>query len=176
MSTIIDSYSETNLTGSAGESTSARLTRGQSFTGNSSTLVSCKFYLHIASGTTGTLYAHLYSHTGTYGVDGTPDTLLATSNAIDMTTIGTVGGLVEFTFSGSEQYDMGSTYYFITMSGTITGTLYFGTDNSSPTHSGNYWTSYGANASFDGIFYVYGEPITTPTVGTKYPLPAFKVA
>lgn len=172
MSTLIDSYSESNRSGSAGQSSTIRF--GQSFTGESKVLTSCKFHLKINSGATGTLRAYLYTISGTYGVDSTPNTLLATSDSLDVSTIGTDAALVEFSFSGAEQYEMGSEYYFITMEGSATDTVWFSVDGSSPTHSGNYWTGSGANSFFDGCFYVYGDVRVTPEIGTKYPLPPFR--
>jgi meiotically up-regulated gene 157 (Mug157) protein len=69
---------------------------------------------------------------------------------------------------------MENEYYFITMEGSATDTVWFSTDGSSPTHSGNYWSRFGARSDIDACFYVYGESSTTPTIGVKYPLPAFK--
>jgi hypothetical protein len=66
--TLIDSYSETNqnstVTISAGLATKMV---GQSFTSNGWVLSSCKFYLRKNNSPTGSVYAKLYSHTGTFG-------------------------------------------------------------------------------------------------------------
>ena len=172
MATIVDSYSESNQSGAAGDSTTIKF--GQSFTGSNAFITSAKFNLRTNSGATGTLRAYLYTISGTYGVNSTPDTLLATSDAVDVSTIGTDTVLVEFTFSGTEQYKMGNEYYFITMEGSATGTVWFGQDASSPTHSGNYWSRWGARSDIDVCFYVYGEEESTPIVGEKYPLPPFR--
>ena len=176
MSVLIDSYSESNYSALYG--TSEDNTIGQTFTGTTSTLSSCKFYLKRTSGTEGVLTARLYAHTGTYGVSGEViGSPLAISDEVSISSLGTDFSLVEFVFSGSSQYKLKSEYYvMVVYRPTGASTVYLGADSSSPTHSGNLVeTNNIPDADADAIFYVYGtEP--TPTVGTKYPLPAFKVA
>ena len=79
------------------------------------TLTSCKFNLQKAGSPTGNCYARLYAVTGTIGTDAVPTgSVLATSDAKDVSTISTSTGLVEFSFSGAEQYELqASTNYYI---------------------------------------------------------------
>jgi hypothetical protein len=163
--TLIDSYSETNqnstVTISAGLATKMV---GQSFTSNGWVLSSCKFYLRKNNSPTGSVYAKLYSHTGTFGSTGVPSTLLATSDAIDISTLSTSFALVTFTFTGAEKYAMvNGTNYFIVFDASAAGDgsnhVSVGVDTTSSTHAGNranYTTSW-ASTSADACFYIYGD-------------------
>ena len=187
MSVLIDSYSEgvtsTLMFGGA----SQPMAIGQSFTNTSLLkLSSSKFYTRQRGTPSGNVTARLYAHTGTFGTSskGT-GSALAISDSIAATGI-TNYGLTEFTFSGANKYELQpSTYYVIVFYyDGISGADYdncvlVGADQSSPTHEGNKcWLSESTenwvSSDFDTQFYVYGEEIP-PTVGTKYPLPAFKV-
>ena len=186
MSTIIDSYSETNATTLQVINNIASfyyIAKGQSFTGSPCILDKVVFYTSKVGSPTGNCYAKIYTHTGTYGSSslGT-GSALATSDAIDVSTISTSNSLVTWNFSGGERIELESKYYVVVVyydNGDASNYIQINSDNTSSTHSGNF-VSYKridgwSNGSVDSCFYVYGEPITTPTVGTKYPLPAFKV-
>ena len=156
---VTDSYSETNQSSISASSTEGNQL-GQSFTGTASDLSSCKFYLQKNDGgSTGTLRALLYAHTGIFGSGGTPTgPILATSDTINVTSLSTSLGLVEFTFSGVEQYTMSSgTNYFILVElvADVNDNVNIGIDSSSPTHAGNgYFSPFGAQ-TYDICFYVY---------------------
>jgi len=166
--TVVDSYSVDNLSQNHVIGTGGNATRvGQTFTPNQNcTLYSCKFYVGKTGNPTGNIVAKLYNMTGTYGSTGVPTGVaLATSDVIDITTIS--GGLLEFIFSGANQYSLISeTYYCIDIEYTG-GSLpndyvYYGWDTTSPTHSGNsfsYISSWNADANDDVIFYVYSIDI-----------------
>jgi hypothetical protein len=163
---LVDSYSESNqnttVTISAGLTTKMV---GQSFTSNGYTLSSCKFYLRKNNSPTGSVYAKLYSHSGTFGSTGVPLTLLATSDAVDISTLSTSFALVTFTFSGAEKYAMvNGTNYFIVFdasaAGDATNSVSVGVDTTSPTHGGNranYTSSWASVSTSDACFYVYGD-------------------
>ncbi len=165
MAIIIDSYSESHqdwqypLFGGSGNNTAV----GQSFTcGVLATLDSCKFYLKKANSPTGNAVAKLYSYDDEWHL---PDSLLATSDTIDVSTFTTSFQLIEFTFSGSEQYEMQvSTDYFIVVEysgGDSSNNILIGLDNSSPSASGHsaFYSSSWLEGSSDAVFYVYGELI-----------------
>lgn len=105
-------------TGSAALST-IKFAVAQSFTPDvSCTLTSASFSIKREFAPTGYVYAVLYAHTGTFGSGATPSTVLAspiaTSDPIDVSTIGTDFEDVVFTFSGAEQYELVSgTPYFL---------------------------------------------------------------
>jgi len=120
----------------------------------------------------GNAHAVLYAHTGTYGSSSVPTgSALATSDNLDVSTIGTGLSLIVFTFSGAEQYEMqADAKYCIVFenpaSGTIDGNnrVDFGFDNTGE-HGGNYfrwrsgaWDVWGGGAG-DGCFYIYGDAV-----------------
>ena len=183
MSTLIDSYNEDSW------STDVQLGywlykgMGQSFqTTESTTLDSCKFNLKKVGSPTGNATAALYSHSGTYGSTGIPDTLLATSDNFDISSLSTSYSLATFNFSGANRVELSaSTDYFIVVlyeDGIVDNYLQMAGSNLKG-HSGNgaqfamETSEWSAQNFWDYGFYVYGED-GTPTVGVKYPLPAFK--
>ena len=168
MATLLDSYSESNYdTELSIEVDSSYQFRGQSFTNtNEIELDSAKFYLKKNGSPTGNVYAKIYAITGTSGTDGKPTgSVLATSDAIDVSTLPTSIGLVTFTFSGVNRITLSATTNYVIQcnynGGDASNYVGFGTDNSSPTDDGNRsfstdgstWT---ANTDYDSIFYVYG--------------------
>lgn len=171
MAVLIDSYSETNVNFFyAVYSTSAIVQIGQSFTGDGINLTSCKLYLKKEGSPTGNVYIKLYAHTGTFGETGTPSgSALATSDPINITTVGASAALHEFTFSGAQQYTMTSgTKYFLVVEFAGASNLRVGGDVSSSAHAGNMATYNGStwvgHEGQDLAFYVYGtNPISTIT-------------
>jgi len=139
---------------------------GQSWTNdNEAVLTSAKFYLMKTGSPTGNIRAKLYSHGGTYGSSSVGVTLLATSDNVDVSTLGGSFALQEFTFSGGEQYSLAaSTYYVVSveyLGGDNDDYVRVGTDNTAPSASGNMchedggsWT---ASSGTDECFYVYGD-------------------
>jgi hypothetical protein len=73
---------------------------GQSLTGNGHLLSLCKFYIERSGTLSGSCYAQVYAHTGMYGVNGVPTgSPLATSDAVNASTLSAVGTDVSFTFT-----------------------------------------------------------------------------
>ena len=90
MSTIIDSYSESNYVTAGYGMSPLGYGVGQSFTGDGKTLSSVKFYARKVGSPTGNIYAKIFAHSGTYGTSSVPTgTELAVSGAVDVTTIST---------------------------------------------------------------------------------------
>jgi hypothetical protein len=129
---------------------------------------------------TGSGYAKVYAHSGTYGTSSVPTgSALATSDAYDISNLTTEFQTITFSFTGDDRiYLTHEGYYFVSFeygggSGdvvSIDGTAY------SDSHDGN--TAYDFDPwleddSIDTVFYVYGE-VDPPVVGEKYPLPAYK--
>lgn len=183
---IVDSYSESNQNAEISQYKD-RYYVGQAFTGNGGVLDSAKFYIRKIGTTVGNVNVVVYAetHTTAFGTDsyGT-GSVLATSNSIDSTTLGTSLALVNFTFIGENQITLTSGTHYVIMIGGSTGAdinncVKVGYDNSSLTHAGNLITKdiYGWAVSdlYDTCFYVYAEP-TGAIVGDTYPLPAFKQA
>lgn len=184
MATLIDSYFATPNT--AGTGISSFISRapytvavGQSFTNtNEIILDSAKFSLRKSGSPTGSMYAKLYAHSGVYGTSSVgTGTVLATSDAIDPSTLTTSFALITFSFSGANRILLSaSTYYCIECyydGGSSLNGLSIGL--STPTgHSGNafdYQTyaapNWRSSSSDDANFYVYGEPPVLPTMTTQ---------
>lgn len=114
----------------------------QSFTGKAGNLTFVSFYLMKEGNPAGNAYSKLYSHSGNYGLTSVPDTLLATSDAIDVSGLSDYWSNVVFSFTGGEQYTLqDNIHYCITIE-------YDGGDNDNyiivgrgvypyATHSGN---------------------------------------
>ena len=161
---IVDSYVEGNTDYSGyGLYSGASTKWGQSFTALGGTLETCKFYVYKEGSPTGNVTAELWAHTGEFGVNGTPTGLvLATSDTLDITTIGGVLETITLTFSGAERISLANgVHYFILLcfsGGSSSNSLHFAIDSTSPTHPGNrvsWSTSWTASNNLDMIFYVY---------------------
>ena len=169
--TLIDSYDDANADAMLSIYSGGRLGVAQSFTNTSSdmTLLSVTFYIYNNGATTGNAYAKVWTHAGTYGTSSAATASpLATSDAVDVTTI--TGGYVavSFAFSGANQITLDADAYYIVsveyQTGDITHRLQVHTDESTPSHGGNAAASYDiatptwtAMATQDAVFYVYGE-------------------
>jgi hypothetical protein len=169
---VLDSYSEANrdafinLSGAAGDLKAA----GQAFaSGGGGTLTKAKFHLKKIGSPTGNAVAKLYAVTGAFGTDALPTgSALATSDTLDVSTLATSYALIDFDFTGGNQYALaGSTNYFISVEysgGNFANYIEVGNDVSSPTHAGNggsrdtagIWAQLSPNG--DVIFYVYTVP------------------
>jgi len=173
-----DSYAESNRDEdiTLNDTTTAA---GQSFTGDGGVLGHCYFHLSKANSPTGSAYAKLYAHTGTFGTDGTPTgAALATSLAVDVSTLTGTPTLTKFIFDDDNQYTLGSgTKYFIVIeytSGTSSNTVLVGDDGSSPSHGGNAatyasstWTD---DNTKDVVFYCRtGGIVNVGATGTSNP-------
>lgn len=182
MATIVDSYSESNGENAFSVDSEESYAYGQSFTGDGGILNSAKFYLGKYGGPTGSCYAKVYSHSGTYGTTSVPDTLLATSDAVDVSTLAdyTTPALATFTFSGANKITLTSATKYVVVfeynGGSGSAYVQYWIDFSSLSHDGNgcqYWSStWYYDASFDTCFYVYKDDATsTSTTTTTIPIP-----
>lgn len=167
---VVDSYQAYEIGGGLVEHALVSFDNyGQSFKPTATIKVgSVRFILERVGSPTGNVTAEIYAHTGTYGAGGTgTGTVLATSNAVDITTIPTVRGWFEFTFSGANQITLtADTPYVVVVSypagasGTDTIRVY--KDDVSLTHAGNaagFWSGWQAHTVFDVPFLV--EATTT---------------
>ena len=165
MAFLIDSYSESNVDAYWWLSSDDQHGEGQSFTGASGVLNSCKWYLKKTGLPTGNMVAKVYTHSGTFGASSEPTgTALGTSGDFNVATLTTSSQLITFTFSGVNKITLDNgTKYVVTIEytgGDTDNYVMFGTDESSPTHTGNAsytmdgtnWTPYPAG---DDSFYVF---------------------
>ena len=116
--------------------------KGQSFSATvTGFLVSTVFVLDKDNLATGFVKAKLYSHSGTFGTSSIGVDLLATSDFIDVSTIGSAPSDVEFFFTDHNQYELVNGEKYVMMiyyeDSTASNNLNIGIDNTSPTHSGN---------------------------------------
>lgn len=181
MSSVIDSYSESNQNAYTGYYGSNNDWVGQSFYCESAcTLTSIKVYLLKNNVPTGNLYIKVFAHDGTYGTSSVgTGSVLATSDNVSIAGLSTSWTLVEFTFSGGNQISLtaDTPYVFVIdtddMSGSASRYVYIGFDSSSPSHSGNYtvymigYEDWSPSVYFDMCFYVYGDLAETPTTSIK---------
>lgn len=177
----IDSYSETNrndlipIRKVHPSSTTDLSAAGHSFItpndGQRYKITSVKFHLAKVVEPTGSLTFKLYDHSGTYGTSSVPTgAALATSDALDVSTLTTSFVLYELAFTGAQQYTMeiNTNYCIVAVldSGVVNTTNYItvGIDTSSPTHGGNFIkfasSAWGYNDAYDTIFYVFGEVVS----------------
>lgn len=167
--TLVDSYSETNKDSSQILYTGSVYDYGQSFTNTTeSTLSFCKAYLKkngTSFGVGASVYATIYTHTGNYGVNGTPvGPILAISDAVTIASITGSFSLINFTFSGANKITLAAnTHYVMVINfgyGDVSNNIEVGLDSSTPTASGNAsYSSDGTNWIPDATkamcFYVY---------------------
>lgn len=160
----IDSYSESNQDGTRNFNTGSGISGvGQSFTGDGNVLGSAQVYMRKSASPGGPIIAKIYAHSGTYGTSSVPTgAALATSEYVESASLSTTLSLVTFKFTGANQITLTSgTKYVLaieTTAGDPTNQVTIGTDDSSPTHGGNYVENDGAgyfavNTS-DVCFYV----------------------
>jgi hypothetical protein len=166
----IDSYSETNADASATTGSINFVTKGvaQTFTGNGSSIQSATLYLKTVGSPTGTMTAKIYAITGVYGSTAAPTgTALASSTGLSVpNTLSSNFSLITFQFP-TPYTTTAATNYALALevpTGTdASNTVIWGSDITSPTHSGNFggnlqsgsWFS--ASSSFDLCFYVFSS-------------------
>ena len=167
MATLIDSYSESNWTGSA-QPDSNYPKYGQVFKADGRDLLSCKFYLNTSGSPTGNMYVRVYAITGTPGTDAEPTgSALAVSDAVDASTLTLTKTLIEFLFTGANRIFLEKDvwYALVFEPDSVSVVINIGIDQTSPTHDGNPCRYYdvGGNwigySGIDFIFYVYGTEI-----------------
>lgn len=171
---VIDSYSEANNSAEYSMRGGAIEGLAQSFSATDATLTSCQFYMRKVNSPTGNAVAKLYAHSGTFGTNGVPTgAALATSDNKDVSTLSGSLALVEFSFSGVNQYTLvNGTKYCISLEytgGDATNRLGIAADSTSPAHSGNIaellsGSSWSGRNDIDLIFYVNGSLISNPTI------------
>jgi hypothetical protein len=170
---IVDSYSESNKDSSENIYSGNYPASGQSFTGDGGVLNSAEFLLGKNGSPTGSCYAKIYAHTGTYGTSSIPTgSPIAVSDAFNVANI--TGdyfsglSLEKFIFSGENKITLvdGTKYVVVfEYSGGDSSNYVFiglvGLDSSSPTASGNkcyyYDESWGYESDNDLCFYVYKD-------------------
>jgi hypothetical protein len=161
----VDNYANTNYVSTNFDIYGANGKQGQSFTGNGGAIDSLKLYMKKSGSPTGNGYAKIYSHSGTFGTSSVPDTLLATSDAFDVSTLTTTIALINFNFSGDERITLtNGTNYVVVLEytgGNSSNKVLIGADSTSPTHGGNRvshdGTNWQADNTHDLIFYVYSD-------------------
>ena len=90
MTTIIDSYSESNQTSTLILHNGNITKDGQTFLGDGRTLDNCKFLFKKRISPAGNAVVKIYAHSGTFGIDGVPTgSALATSENLDVSTLTT---------------------------------------------------------------------------------------
>jgi hypothetical protein len=117
---------------------------GQSVIGTGVVVDSAKFSVSGDAGIVGNAYVEIWSHTGTFGVDGLPNTILATSNTVNESVLTTSAKLIKFAFTGANRITLvKGTNYFVVVNLTTQGAAgkfgsvyYYGTYPSRD-HSGN---------------------------------------
>ena len=173
MANIVDSYSDVTTEADVFMYSGNNQDFGQSFNSPIDCILSsCKFYIKKRGTISGNIYAKLYAHTGVYGVSGTATgSVLATSDAIDSSTLSTTVSLVGFTFSGAEKVSLtGGTKYVILLENTNSGddnncvTIYL--DITSPTHGGlvvfsNDSVGFSPQNIYDTFFIVYRDDVSS---------------
>lgn len=176
---VTDVYSQTNSDGTiALDNTTIGVS--QSFTGDGNKLANAVFYLSKSNTPSGSAYAKVYAHSGTFASSSLPTgTALATSKALDVTTL--TGSLTLTTFYFADQNQnitlTNGTKYVVTIeynAGTSSNTVNVGRDASGATAagscatlSGTTWTS--TATTTDTCFYVRtgGVVTITPASGSN---------
>lgn len=170
--TTIDSYPSTSFSANQAVRAGAVVGVGNSFTGNGMSVATAQFYLQrsgtIANGSN--CFAVIYAHSGTFGTSSIPTgTALATSNAIDASTLSTTQGLVTFTFP-TPYVTVSGTKYVVTFefAGGSSNKLInagYGTAAGSGNFSSKTATTWTANSARRLVFYVQAPNTITGTVG-----------
>ena len=164
---VIDSCPIGN-SGAAAQSVNTGI--GQSFTGDGTPLTSCSFYLSSSFvALTGTLYATLYAHTGTFGTSGKPTgPILATSKSVNGSLVTPTESLVKLGFVGDQQVTpVNGTNYVIVLvhiGDSVSNHCWARRTDPVSAHAGN--GSYKDTnwivlpSSYDFVFYVFsGDPV-----------------
>jgi hypothetical protein len=141
--TTRDSYADTNRDGDqqiSGGSTNDAV--AQSFpSGAGGDLANVEVMLSKSGTPTGSAYAEVYAHSGTYGTSSVPTgAALATSDPLDVSTLDGTPTLTRFNFSGTDNITLSATYYCVVIryeGGDASNYILVGRDGSSPGHGGN---------------------------------------
>lgn len=152
---------------------------GQTFKGKDAKAGLVSFYLGKYGSPTGSVYAKIYEHTGTFGTSGIPTgSPLATSEPIDVSSLTAYPDYDMETFDWEEPYQLEREKdYVVTCEysgGDSSNLVFILTDDTSPSHEGNmvlYTTEWIASTSYAVDFTLSGE--AGPREEKEYPLPAF---
>jgi len=183
MATLLDGHSQSHYTSdhallAVHPSASLASAYGQAFTvktiEETYKLTQTKFYLKRVGSPTGHLKACLYSMTGTYGTNAKPTgSPLASSELVDIATLGTSYSEIAFNFVGANQYEVSKDQKYCIEVQVNDGSLNSNngvwckaSSGDQATHDGNE-SYYSASAwrSFsdkDFCFLVYGEYVAPP--------------
>lgn len=179
MAVLLDSYSETNQDATDDAFTTSPGPKGAGeaialVTGG--TLDSMKWYLRKVGTPTGNGFAKVYACSGTPGTNGAPTgAALATSDALDVSTLSTSFALITFNFSGANRITLSnSTNYALSFeytAGNSTNKVNIGADSTSPSKAnGNEFFDnsgvWAADNTFDECFYLYGADLVSTNKGS----------
>lgn len=174
----LNSYSESNQNADINVGNVVPM-YGQSFTTATDKVIdSCKFYVKKSGSPTGNVFATIYNHTGTYGVNGKPiGAAIATSDLVDISTLTGSYALVTFSFSAINRINLvGGTNYFVVFNydniDAYSNYPILGAHTPSPSVTGNcaqYFSSNWFPQTAQALcFYVYGALANNPiVVGTN---------
>lgn len=148
---------------------------GQSFTGDGGVLADAQFKLYKTSSPTGSIYAKVYAHTGTFGTSSVPTgSPLATSDAVDVSTLGGSAAWVTFTFSGAEKITLtAATNYVVVIDAAAIsggGNVVVTADFAGTTHPGNmvlYFDAWEADNTYETLFKVHKDAGASSTTIQK---------
>lgn len=167
MATLVDSYTvlpTSDATSLYNASTYDSV--GQSFdSGAGGDISTAKCYCHTNGSPTGSVYAKLYAHSGTFGTSSVgTGAALATSDAVDITTIGSVDEWVEFTFTSTYEMTASTKYVimFYYQGGDSSNKLWVMGEGTTASHGGNRIRHTAAdawsyNAANECLFEVYSK-------------------
>lgn len=159
---ICDYYSQTNQSAWGTVYTGLATGVAQSFTGDGHALDLIKFWLKKVGAPTGNMTAKLHAHSGTFGTSSVPGAVIATSVAVPTSVLTTNPAIVTFSFTTHPVLTAGTKYVvsFNYAGGNGANYVAIGTDNTSPSHAGNYshfTASWAAFPTYDTCFYVYAS-------------------
>lgn len=167
---LVDSYTEANRTKDQLLYSGSNVYVGQTFHNrDAATLVGCEFYMKSLGTVSGTMYAKLYSVTGSFGSTAIPTgSALATSEFVMAEWLTTSSQLILFSFSDSYQLAADTDYCICVYwdgTGDASNCVKVGSDDATLTHSGNGFTGDGSTWSYinpeeDVPFYVYSQQDT----------------
>lgn len=169
--TTADSYATSNQDTDQNVGNDTNNAAGQSFAGNGAVLLTARLWLKKVSSPTGTAVCKIYASTGSDPNRTPTGSALATSDTIDVSTIGGTYENVDFTFS-TEYTLVNATVYFIVLEhdGTAVNYLHWGTDTSAAGHASNnfavYTSAWADAATTDGCFYIFteGDPVDSSII------------
>ena len=111
---LVDSYSESHATNTRSIYSGGKIAIGQSITGDGNLLNNAVFYLGKIGSPTGYAYAKIYAHSGTFGVSSLlTGAALATSEALDVSTLSSLYQLIIFNFTGANKITLENEVHYI---------------------------------------------------------------